>query len=126
MIDHVVLNVRDVEKSKAFYAKAFAPLGAKLVATFPDWAGFGRDGKPTFWLARREPYHTGVHVAIACDRRALVNAFHDAAIGAGGKDNGKPGLRADYHADYYGAFVLDPDGNNIEAVTHVPEPDSSR
>jgi catechol 2,3-dioxygenase-like lactoylglutathione lyase family enzyme len=116
MIDHVVLNVRDVEKSKTFYARAFAPLGAKLVTTFPDWAGFGREGKATFWIARREPFHTGVHVAIACDRRSAVDGFYDAAIGAGGKDNGKPGLRADYHADYYGAFVLDPDGNNIEAV----------
>ena len=115
MIDHVVHNVRDVEKSKAFYTKAFAPTGATLVATFPDWAGFGRDGKPNFWLARREPYHTGVHVAIVCDRRATVSAFYDAAIGAGGKDNGKPGLRADYGPKYYAAFAIDPDGYRIEA-----------
>ena len=121
MIDHVVLNVRDVEKSKAFYAKALEAVGYGLVASFPDWAGFGRKGKATFWVARREPFHTGVHVALACDRRATVNAFYDAAIAAGGRDNGKPGLRADYHADYYGAFVLDPDGNNIEAVCHAKE-----
>ena len=120
MIDHVVLNVRDVEKSKAFYAKTLAPLGYGVVAQFPDWVGFGREGKASFWVARREPYHTKVHVALACDKRSTVDAFYDAAISAGGKDNGKPGLRADYHADYYGAFVYDPDGNNIEAVCHKP------
>ena len=121
MIDHVVLNVRDADKSKAFYLAALAPLGYGLVAAFPDWAGFGRDGKASFWIARREPSHTAVHVALACDRRSKVDAFYGAAIAAGGRDNGKPGLRADYHADYYGAFVFDPDGNNIEAVCHLPE-----
>ena len=122
MFDHVGLNVRDYAASKAFYERALAPLGYQVVMDFPQWkaAGFGADDKPTFWLSEREPYGTGTHVAFACDDRETVGAVYDAALAAGGTDNGPPGPR-EYHEHYYGAFVLDPDGNNIEAVCHRPE-----
>ena len=121
MIDHVILNVKEMETSRTFYEKALAPLGYTVLMSYPEGAGFGDAGKPVFWVARREPANTGVHVAFQATRRALVDAFHTAAIAAGGRDNGKPGLREGYHPSYYGAFVLDPDGNNIEAVCHDPK-----
>jgi catechol 2,3-dioxygenase-like lactoylglutathione lyase family enzyme len=120
MIDHVVLNVKDVAASRGFYEKALAPLGYQVLMAMPEGVGLGRDGKPFFWLALREPYHSGVHVAFHCAARKAVDEFHAAALAAGGKDNGPPGLREQYHPSYYGAFVLDPDGNNIEAVCHDP------
>jgi catechol 2,3-dioxygenase-like lactoylglutathione lyase family enzyme len=120
MIDHMALNVRDKGTAKAFYERALQPLGYAAVMDFPEGTGFGPEGKPIFWIARRDPVNTGVHVAFHCAKRADVDAFHAAALAAGGKDNGKPGLRAQYHPAYYGAFVLDPDGNNIEAVCHDP------
>jgi catechol 2,3-dioxygenase-like lactoylglutathione lyase family enzyme len=118
MIDHVTLNVADLNRSRRFYEQALAPLGYKVVKEFPVAAGFGlkEAGKPDFWVVHREPLHTQVHVAFGCENRDLVGAFHAAAIAAGGQDNGPPGVREMYHPDYYGAFVLDPDGNNIEAV----------
>ncbi len=120
MFDHVGLNVRDYAASRAFYEQALAPLGYRVVMAFDEWqvAGFGTDDKPEFWVSRREPYTTGTHVAFACSDRAAVDAFHAAALSAGGTDNGAPGLREHYHPTYYGAFALDPDGNNVEAVCH--------
>ena len=122
MFDHVGLNVRDYAASRAFYERALAPLGWSVVMAFDDWkaAGFGRAEKPDFWISEREPYGTGTHVAFVADDRATVDAFHAAALAAGGEDNGAPGLREMYHPTYYGAFVLDADGNNVEAVCHTP------
>ena len=119
MLDHIVINVSDVAESKAFYERALAPLGISTLMEFPGIAGMGRDGKPAFWLrggGGREP----VHVAFVAPDRATVDAFHDAALAAGATDNGGPGVREIYHPTYYGAFVLDPDGHNIEAVCHGP------
>jgi catechol 2,3-dioxygenase-like lactoylglutathione lyase family enzyme len=120
MIDHIGLMVRDLEASKRFYQAALAPLGYSVLMEFPGAVGFGRDGKPDFWIGAREAPPSGaVHVAFASPDRATVDAFHAAALAADGKDNGAPGLRAMYHPTYYGAFVLDPDGNNVEAVCHT-------
>lgn len=118
MIDHVVLNVRDLAKSKRFYAEALAPLGYRVVKEFPGACGFGTGAQGDMWLWRRDPVSAHVHIAFVCGTRSLVDAFHAAALKGGGKDHGAPGLRPDYHPDYYGAFMLDPDGNNIEAVCH--------
>jgi catechol 2,3-dioxygenase-like lactoylglutathione lyase family enzyme len=121
VIDHVSLNVGDFEASKRFYVEALAPLGYELVTEFGGRAaGFGRDGKPSFFIEDRGEPHTAVHVAFASPDRATVDRFHTAGLAAGGTDNGAPGLRW-YHEHYYGAFVLDPDGNNVEAVCHRAE-----
>ena len=124
MIDHVGLEVGDYEASKAFYSKALAPLGSELVREVEEvgpFAGFGAGGKPDFWIATGKATAPPVHVACLAKNRATVRAFHEAALAAGGTDNGAPGPRPRYHPDYYGAFVLDPDGHNIEAVCHDPE-----
>jgi catechol 2,3-dioxygenase-like lactoylglutathione lyase family enzyme len=123
MFDHVGLNVRDYRASRAFYEQALAPLGYHVVMAFDEWkaVGMGPSDKPEFWFSEREPFGTGTHVAFQCADRATVDAFHAAAIAAGGVDNGPPGIRAHYHPTYYGAFVHDPDGNNVEAVCHLPE-----
>jgi len=121
MLDHVVLNVKDVAVSTRFYETALAPLGYKLLKAYPFFAGFGAAGKPDFWLAQRPPFHTMVHVAFGVDDRGIVESFHKAGLKAGGKDNGPPGTREIYHPNYYGAFVLDPDGNNIETVCQAPQ-----
>jgi catechol 2,3-dioxygenase-like lactoylglutathione lyase family enzyme len=120
VFDHVGVNVRDYAASRAFYERALEPLGYGIVMAFDEWkaAGFGKDGKPSFWVAEREPFTTGAHVAFAVDDRATVDAFHEAALDAGGIDNGEPGIREQYHANYYGAFIHDLDGNNVEAVCH--------
>ena len=120
MFDHVGLNVKNYAASRAFFEHALAPLGYRVVMAFDEWkaAGFGTDEKPEFWISQREPYGTGTHLAFVCADRATVDAFHDAALTAGGIDNGAPGLREQYHPTYYGAFVHDPDGNNVEAVCH--------
>ncbi len=127
-LDHIGINASDYARAKTFYTHALAPLGITLVMEFGKAAGFGRDGKPDFWIGEgttrfQKPEHiaiiTPVHVSFVATSRAEVDAFHAAALAAGGRDNGKPGLRAEYHASYYGAFVLDPDGHNIEAVTHT-------
>jgi catechol 2,3-dioxygenase-like lactoylglutathione lyase family enzyme len=120
MLDHVILNVSDFEKSQAFYDKALEPLGCTRMMEFPGFCGYGYDGKPFFWIAQRGVATPSAHVALTAKDRATVDAFHDAATAAGGTDNGKPGLRPQYHEHYYGAFVIDPDGNNIEAVCHKP------
>jgi catechol 2,3-dioxygenase-like lactoylglutathione lyase family enzyme len=120
VLDHVILNVRDFDRSKRFYSAALAPLGGEVIVEFPQYCGFGKDGKPWFFVAEREDGSAGTHVAFTSPDRATVDAFHAAAIEAGGTDNGAPGPRS-YHRSYYGAFVLDPDGNNIEAVCHRSE-----
>ncbi len=122
MLDHLGLDVTDYETSKAFYERALAPLGIGLIMEpIPGVGGFGEDGKPYFWIGRRgRPAQTGVHVAFAAASREHVDAFHAAALEAGATDNGGPGMREIYHPNYYGAFVLDPDGNNVEAVCHTP------
>lgn len=121
MFDHIGIQTGDFEASKAFYEKALSPLGHTIVMEFGEKAvGFGSDGKPSFWVGLGEKVCTNLHVAFAAMDRASVDAFYEAAIAAGGKDNGKPGVREQYHPNYYGAFVLDPDGNNIEAVCHNP------
>jgi catechol 2,3-dioxygenase-like lactoylglutathione lyase family enzyme len=124
MLDHVGVNVSDYERSKAFYEAALAPLGIEVVREHSGAAtGFGISGRPFFWVEKRPPpVHGGLHVAFTAQERPVVDAFHAAALKAGGTDNGGPGPRPIYHPDYYGAFVLDPDGNNIEAVCHKPAP----
>jgi catechol 2,3-dioxygenase-like lactoylglutathione lyase family enzyme len=118
VFDHVALNVKDYGASRRFYEHALAPLGYRVVMEFAHAAAFGQHEKPELWMAQREPAGTGAHVAFRCDDRAAVDAFHAAACDAGGRDNGAPGIRPDYHPTYYAAYVLDPDGNNVEAVCH--------
>ncbi len=120
MFDHVGLNVRDFRASKAFYEAALAPLGYSVVMEFGENAAFGTSGKPEFWIHVREPFGTGTHIAFTSTDRPTVDAFHAAGTDAGGRDNGAPGIREQYHSAYYAAFVHDPDGNNIEAVCHRP------
>ena len=128
MIDHMGFPVSDYEHAKAFYAKALAPLGYVLVMEVAakdnpsgaPAAGFGVDGKPDFWIGGEGKLEKPLHVAIVAKDRATVDAFHRAALAADGRDNGAPGLRPQYHPNYYAAFVLDPDGHNIEAVCHAP------
>ncbi|MBV2361017.1 VOC family protein [Thalassococcus sp. CAU 1522] len=126
MIDHSGISVADFEAARGFYDAAFAPLGARLLMQVPmahtggvRVVGYGRE-RPVFWLTEGAPQQPPCHVAFTAASRDEVDAFHKAACAAGGRDNGPPGLRPHYHADYYGAFVLDPDGNNIEAVCHKP------
>lgn len=128
MIDHTGVVVSDFEQSKEFYQSALAAIGYELLAEFPasvtghaDVAGFGEGGKPDFWISKGTPNQPPIHVAFRVNDRKLVDAFYSAALQSNGRDNGKPGLRAHYHPNYYGAFVLDPDGHNIEAVCHQPD-----
>ena len=127
MIDHLGFGVSDFEQAKAFYAAALAPLGATLIMEFSAAqshggaasAGFGRDGKPEFWIGAEGRTTPPTHIAITARTRGEVDAFYAAAIAAGGRDNGGPGLRPQYHPNYYAAFVIDPDGHNFEAVCHT-------
>jgi catechol 2,3-dioxygenase-like lactoylglutathione lyase family enzyme len=117
MLDHVTIGVSDVERSKAFYDLALRPLGIeRLYAEAPTFAGYGADRKAFFWIGLRNTSQTSTHVAFTAKDRETVEQFHLAALAAGGQDNGPPGLRPHYHENYYGAFILDPDGHNIEAV----------
>lgn len=122
MIDHLGLPASDYAASKDFFLRALAPLGVTVAMEGPWGVGMGRAGKPTLWLHQAE--HGAVisplHLAFAAENRAQVDAFHAAALAAGARDNGAPGLRPHYHADYYGAFVIGPDGHNVEAVCHRP------
>lgn len=125
MIDHTGIIVSDIKTSKAFYEKALAPIGYALILELPasvtghaDVAGFGEPPKPDFWISGGTPNKPPIHIAFRVASRAKVDAFYKAAMEAGGMDNGSPGLRPHYHPNYYGAFVLDPDGHNIEAVCH--------
>ncbi len=119
MIDHLTLRCRDFARSRDFYVAALKPLGYEVVMSFGEMVGLGARGKPDLWLTPGE-VGTPNHVAFGCPDRATVDAFHQAALEAGGRDEGAPGLRPDYHPNYYAAFVLDPDGHNIEAVCHAP------
>src|SRR5215210_7040834 len=121
MLDHVGFGVSDYDRSKAFYEQALAPLGIRrLMEPAPGIGGFG-DGRPFFWIdTRGTAARQAVHVAFTVGERATVDAFHAAALAAGATDNGAPGVREIYHPHYYGAYVLDPDGNNIEACCHAP------
>ena len=124
MIDHIGLRVSNFQRSRAFFQSALAPLGYTMMMEFdmPEGktGGMGAGGMPDLWLTQGQAQKPPVHLAFNAADRATVDAFHKAAIAAGGKDNGKPGLRPHYHQHYYGAFVIDPDGNNIEAVCHKP------
>jgi catechol 2,3-dioxygenase-like lactoylglutathione lyase family enzyme len=120
MIDHVTANVGDVERAKRFYSEALAPLGYSMQMEFEGGAGFGAgEGMADFWLGSSSE-RGATHVAFGAADRAAVDAFYAAAMAAGGKDNGPPGLRPLYHESFYAAYVHDPDGNNIEAVSHRP------
>ena len=122
MLDHVTIGVENLERSTRFYDAALATLGiTRLYAEGNRFAGYGIAPKAFFWIGIRETPQTGAHVAFTAADRATVDRFYAQAIAAGGNDNGRPGVRAHYHANYYGAFVLDPDGHNIEAVCHAPE-----
>lgn len=125
MIDHITFGVSDFSRSTAFYDQAFAPLGVTRLFDVPlkqsdgvRVTGYG-DDRPWFWLAEQDATHGVLHMALRAKSRADIDAFYAAAIGAGAIDNGRPGLRPHYHPDYYAAFVLDPDGHNIEAVCHT-------
>jgi len=128
MIDHTGFDVSDVVKSRDFYERALGPLGYRVLMEIPVEVtgsapvfGLGAPPKPDFWLHQGTPQQPRMHVAFHAENRALVDAFYEAALAAGAKDNGPPGPRPHYHKDYYGAFVLDPDGHNIEACCHTPE-----
>jgi catechol 2,3-dioxygenase-like lactoylglutathione lyase family enzyme len=119
MLDHVTIGVSDIERSKAFYDQALRPLGIEgLYAEGSTFAGYGADRKAFFWIGLRDASQTSAHIAFTAPDRETVKQFHRAALAAGGQDNGPPALRPHYHENYYGAFILDPDGHNIEAVCH--------
>lgn len=119
MLDHIGILVADLDASVAFYTKALAPLGYSLIMKMEQFAGFGVAGKADFWIGTGKPTDR-IHVAFRARGRGDVRAFYDAAMAAGGRDNGPPGVREIYHPSYYGAFVRDPDGHNVEAVCHDP------
>ncbi|MEZ0390651.1 MAG: VOC family protein [Pseudobdellovibrionaceae bacterium] len=128
MIDHTGLQISDPLKSRHFYDRALAPLGYKMMMEVPKEStdgkvvlGYGVPPKPDFWTAEGKPNEPRVHIAFRAENRKQVDEFYQAALAAGGRDNGAPGPRPHYHEHYYGAFVLDPDGHNIEAVCHDPE-----
>ena len=125
MIDHAGLKVSNPNMSRVFYEKALAPLGYKMMMEIPKEytdglvvLGFGVPPKPDFWVSEGEPNSPRIHIAFRAENHKQVDEFYKAALKAGGKDNGAPGPRPHYHEHYYGAFVLDPDGHNIEAVSH--------
>ena len=118
MLDHISIGVSNLEASKAFYLKALAPLDVVVVRELPGSAGIGRRGFPTFWLSATDREPAPLHLAFRAETREQVDAFYRAALEAGARDNGAPGLRQHYHPDYYGAFVIGPDGHNVEVVCH--------
>jgi catechol 2,3-dioxygenase-like lactoylglutathione lyase family enzyme len=126
MLDHIGITASDFDRSKAFYDAALGPLGVRVVMSVSaeqtggsPYVGYGST-RPVFWMGAMGPPSGPIHIAFTAQTRDQVKAFHDAAMAAGGRDNGGPGLRPHYHPDYFGAFVLDPDGNNVEAVCHTP------
>ena len=121
MLDHIIITVENYDKSREFYEKALAPLGYQVSMEFEQGCGFSVLEKPDFWIRQGDKVTPRIHVAFTSRDRETVDAFHAAALAAGGTDNGAPGLRPDYHPNYYGAFVFDPDGHNIEAVCHRPQ-----
>jgi catechol 2,3-dioxygenase-like lactoylglutathione lyase family enzyme len=121
ILDHIGLAVRDFGRSSTFFRRALAPLGIETVLEGEGWAMLGKDGRPEFWFGVHGIPPGPIHIAFSAETREQVRAFHRAALAAGGRDNGAPGIRAKYHPNYYGAFVFDPDGHNIEAVCHKAE-----
>lgn len=125
MLDHIGLYVSNLDAAKAFYAAALAPLGYEVIMDFEHegkrHVGLGAGGKPDFWLQQGQATKPHLHICFRADTRGKVDAFYKAALAAGGRDNGKPGLRPHYHPNYYGAFAFDGEGHNIEAVCHSPE-----
>ena len=121
MIDHIGIAVSDYEASKVFYAKALAPLGMSLLVEVQGWAGFGQHDKAAFWFGPDEIIHQSMHLAFRATSTEAVDQFYQAAIEAGARDNGKPGLREIYHPKYYSAFVIDLNGHNLEVVCHEAE-----
>ncbi len=121
ILDHIGLAVRDFGRSSTFFRRALAPLGIETVLEGEGWAMLGKDGRPQFWFGLHGIPPGPIHIAFSAETREQVRAFHRAALAAGGRDNGAPGIRAKYHPNYYGAFVFDPDGHNIEAVCHKAE-----
>jgi catechol 2,3-dioxygenase-like lactoylglutathione lyase family enzyme len=122
MLDHVTIGVTNIGRSLAFYDRALRPLGiARLYGDGERFSGYGVSPKAFFWIGIRDAAQTGSHIAFAAQDRATVDRFYSEAIAAGGKDNGAPGVRPHYHPDYYGAFVFDPDGHNVEAVCRSPQ-----
>lgn len=120
MIDHMSLSVKDYEKSKKFFSEALKPIGYSVLMDYGVAVGLGSDNKPDFWLTQNDNTQKS-HIAFLAKNRSQVDEFHKAALEAGGTDNGAPGLRPNYHPNYYGAFIIDFDGNNIEVVCHSPE-----
>jgi catechol 2,3-dioxygenase-like lactoylglutathione lyase family enzyme len=125
MIDHITIEVSDYETSRDFYEKALAPLNYQLLMEIAEFAGFGDDDNigpiAPFWIKRGKAPSNSIHFAFTTNSREVVRQFYDEAIKAGGKDNGLPGIRTAYHPNYYAAFILDPDGYNVEVVCHEPE-----
>lgn len=120
MFDHIGFGVTQLAQSKAFFLRALEPLAVAVVMEGPYGVGMGRSGKPSLWLYETKDKPAPLHLAFTAENRAQVDAFHKAALAAGGQDNGAPGLRPHYHANYYGAFVIGPDGHNVEVVCHRP------
>lgn len=127
IFDHISINVKDYSKSKAFYDKALKPLGVELTKEFGLFGGYGKAGKAELWVGEGKSDFqteeqvkviTPIHICFVASSSAEVDSFHRAGLEAGGKDNGAPGLRPQYHKNYYGAFIIDPDGHNVEAVYH--------
>ena len=121
MFDHIGIGVSDLKGSKAFFLQALSPLGVGVIMEFPHAAGLGRAQKPSLWLGTTEGKPLPLHIAFAAETRSQVDEFHRQALTAGGKDNGAPGIRPHYHANYYAAFIIGPDGHNIEVVCHRPQ-----
>ena len=121
MFDHIGLGVTNLAESKAFYLKALQPLGVEVAMEGPYGVGMGRNQKPSLWLSETKEHPAHLHLAFTAENRKQVDEFYRAALAAGGKGNGAPGLRPHYHENYYGAFVIGPDGHNVEAVCHKPE-----
>ena len=121
MFDHIGLGVSHLAASRAFFLQALQPLGVTVAMEGPYGVGLGRNGKPSLWLHETTDKPTPLHLAFVAENHEQVDAFHVAALAAGGKDNGAPGLRPHYHPNYYGAFTIGPDGHNVEAVCHKPQ-----
>jgi catechol 2,3-dioxygenase-like lactoylglutathione lyase family enzyme len=121
MFDHLGFGVTDYDASKSFFLQALEPLGVKVVMEGPYGVGLGREGKPSLWIHASDERPAHLHIAFTAQNRRQVDDFYRAALAAGGRDNGAPGLRPHYHANYYGAFVIGPDGHNVEAVCHQPD-----
>lgn len=121
ILDHIGFAVSNYDASKAFFSRALSPLGIALVTETHGWAGFGSNGKPELWFGSGQEPQRPMHLAFLAASRKQVREFYAAALEAGAKDNGPPGLRPHYHPNYYGAFVIGPDGHNVEAVCHATE-----